>query len=72
MGKNLFKLRLTMLGKTQTDLFYEVQKRGYPTLGLSNFSRIALQQTFGPQAMAIRKVADGILSEWEKEMKKAQ
>lgn len=72
MGKNLFKLRLTMLGKTQTELFYEVQKRGYPTLALSNFSRIALQQTFGPQAMAIRKVANSILDEWEKNFKKAQ
>ncbi len=72
MGKNLFKLRLTMLGKTQTELFYEVQKRGYPTLALSNFSRIALQQTFGPQAMAIRQVANSIIAEWEKDFKKAQ
>lgn len=72
MGKNIFKLRLTMLGKTQTDLLYEVQKRGYPTLAASNFSRIVLQQTFGPQAMAIRKVAGDVIDEWEKDMKKAQ
>ena len=61
------KIRLLQLGKRQIDVLDEVRKRGYPKLGTAAFNRYINGHDVTPQAEAVMKIADQIITEWEAE-----
>ena len=65
MGTGM-KVRLVQLNKKQIDVLEEVRKRGYPKLGFAAFNRYFNGREITPQGEAVMKLADKIISEWEK------
>ncbi len=64
--KNRFAVALAQLGMKQVDLLYEIQRRGYPRLNQQQLSAYARGTVVGPQADAVLKLGEQIISEWEK------
>ncbi|MBO5408905.1 MAG: hypothetical protein J6A61_05885 [Clostridia bacterium] len=59
------KVRLLILGKKQVDLLGEIQKRGFPKLSFSQFSRYVNKREISPQGNKVLDLSDAILEEWE-------
>lgn len=66
MGTNI-KIKLLELGKRQTDLLYELRKRGFPKLTEQTLSKYINHVAVNPQAQQVREEIYCILDEWEKE-----
>lgn len=66
------KIRLLTIGKRQTDLVDEINRRKYTHRGnvlkvqRSDMSNLANDRYFQPKAEAIYKAANEVLTEWEK------
>ena len=64
MGKDI-KIRLIELGKKQVDLLAEIRESGFPKLYDTQLSKYISGRDKSPQAVAVLKLADDILSRWE-------
>lgn len=65
MNRTTLKMRLLRLGKTQTELYNEIRRRGYPNLYITSFYSFVAQRVKGPQAEGVMALAEKILEEWE-------
>ena len=59
------KIRLLKAGKKQVDLLEELRKRGYPKLYDTQLSKYLSGRDKSPQALAVIKIADEVVREWE-------
>lgn len=64
MGKDI-KIRLLEMGKKQVDLLEELRENGFPNLYDSQLSKYLSGRDKSPQAIAVLKLVEEILTKWE-------